>query len=727
MKKFEGFDFFLSQIKPNLKDATAFAFDYLLDQYQEIIGQAESHLIQAARELEKENEKERFIAAIEQCQRLKGGMVNAFGLNMMEAFRILNGEEAETGQHMDIQGSLSSLASHAREDDLFIHDVIYKAGNEYADWIDQVTAGLQKALPTAKFNNKNNPFGPITIGNALHASLKISSMHSSVKKEIYVLARDILLSRLNVFYKELLNKLKQSGIQVVIPSNSGFIIETVEQQDIPLLEPVTMELDTIDSHFNELIEEGVIPPNYTAKDYMPLAQEYEHITDKTTRIVPLKEIDSLLGNLQKGYDPTSDGTLPEYIRSHLALESDDKTVNVMERHDENIINLISLVFDQIAETQSEEMARLFSRLKVPYTRVVLNDELFFHDTTHPARELLDRLLALTYTSDDDNKLLKQVQHCTMKILLKYNGEQSLFREQLKVVEEHHEKNAGPFQESRDAMMEKLEAEEKRRFALAAVQGLIFKRTKALPRRLRFHILVEKFWEEILVDISMTKGTKSKHWEIALKLLDIITILTSNGETPQFKKLTADLPKIAGKLSQFLSEFEISHDRKNVFIDQLQEIQILLLRGSKLTDIDDDDLSHTFNVDMIIDDYESEMVADIDTSRIGSEHKNSSNAGKLELIPEKKRPKKASADAFVNNLYIGQWMNFIVDNQRTPCVVSYFSKQKNSYTFCDRHNQKLFVRKKEEIAEDLIQGFACPLENTLCFDGNLARVITRLNQ
>lgn len=726
MKSFEGFDFFLSQIKPNLKDVTAFSFDYLLDQYKETIDLAGGHLIRAARELKTENEKARFISSIEQCQRMKNGMVTAFGLSMMEAYRILNGEEAQSGQPMDIQGSLSSLASHAREDDMYIYSVVDKAGKEFYPWVEQTTSGLQKALPGVKINEKNNPFSPMAIGNALHASLKITSMHSSVQKEIYVLFRDHLFSKLGLFYQQILQELKQAGIKVVIPGKSTTLTMPVIEEDIPLLEPVTMELDTIDSHFNELIENGVVPPGFNSRDYTPLEQLHKNSKGKKNRIVPLKEIDSLLANIQKGYDPTTDGEVPEYIRSHLALDAKENENSIIAHHDENVINLISLVFDQIAETQSEAMAKLFFRLKVPYTRIVLNDELFFHDTSHPARLLLDNLLALTYSSHDDELLYKQLQNCVTKILLRYNGEQKIFTDLLATVDGFLKGNAGPFRQSQEAMTAKFEADEKRRLAITTARELIQKKTAALARKLRFHIMVEKIWENILTDLLLTRGAESKQWQLAVKILDIIIFLTSSGNTPQFRKLTEDLPMIAGKLSQFLSENNISQERKQVFIDQLQEIQILLLRGKSLKDLDDDDLAHTFDIDLIIDDYESEMVADIDTARIGSEHRKSSNAEKLELTPARKRPSHASAKAFVDNLAIGQWMNFIVDGQRTPCVVSYFSRQKESLTFCDRHNQKLFERKKSEIIEDLVSGFACPLENTICFEGILARVLTRIS-
>ncbi len=725
MKPFEGFDFFLSQTKPNLKVVTEYAFGHLLEQYEQIIGQAGKQLIQSARELRSEGEKARFIAAIEQVQRLKNGMVNTFGLHLMESWRILHEEPMSGGIHSDIQGSQLSM-SHGRDDDILLFQTIDRTKTDLAPWLLEINAGLQKTLPTVRITDSNNPFSPIAIGNALHASMKLTTLPSPVKKVIYTLFRDQLFAQLGPVYQKILQEMREAGIRVGNPAGKAVtsVQPAIVEEDIPMLQPETQELDIINSGFNDLIEEGAIPPDFHNFDFVS-SESTPAEKGITLRPAQHKEIDALLANIQKGYEPASDGELPAYIRSHLAIESKPKEKIILSRHDENIIHLISLVFDQIAETQSEKMGKLFLRLKVPYTRIVLGDELFFHDQTHAARQCLDRLLVLTFSSHDDELLYKQVQTCVLKILMRYSGEQQLFRDLVATVEGYLESNAGPYKASQEAMTAKLEADEKRRMAATSTREMISKRTATLARRLRFHVLVEKIWEELLVTILLAQGTESKAWQLAVKLLDIILFLTAKGDTPQFRKLTEELPTIAAKLGQFLLEQKVSLERKELLVNQLLEIQRLLAQGKTLRDLDDDELSHTFDIDMVIDEYESEVVGDIDTARIGSEHRNAPGAERLTLIPKYKRPKPATAQAFVDNLVIGKWMNFIVDGRRTPCTPSYFSRQKGTYTFCDRHNQKIFERKKEEIVNDILAGFACPLENTLNFEDNLARVVSRI--
>lgn len=724
ISRFEGFDFFLSQIRPSLKELTAFAFFELLNRYQAIIDQAQGHLIAAARQLQNENDKARFIAAIEQCQRMKGGMTSAFGHGLMEAFKPLNGHPAEAQPQTAFQGSVSALASHAREDETFLLAAATRALKQYEPLTNNIADALAKSLPGANINRANNPFNPMILCNALFGSLKITSMHSSAKKEILALFDSQLLKQLEAFYIALLQHLQEAGLKVKIPNAQAS--QAPDEEIVPLLEPEPAQLDTIESGFNTLLEDGVIPPDFNTLHYTPL--EYQYASDPARKIVviPEKSIDELLASLQKGYDPATDGSLPAYLKSHLIIEAKSGETNVISKQHENIINLVSLLFDQVAESQDRQLADLFLRLKVAYTRLALTDGLFFHDSTHPARLLLDELLALTYSTHDVDTLRKQMQTAVMKVLLRYSGEISLFVDLVKAVQGYRDSNSKPFAESTEKLRQQLEHEEQQRHARDVVNGIISQRSQRLTRKLRFHVLTERLFGDMLARILLEQGNEAKTFQLGTKLLEAVFILTDRNDSQHFHTLAKDMPTVIRKLSQYLMDNGIDASRKNVFLEQLQEIQTLLAQGKKPSDLDDDELSHTFDVDMIIDDYDSERVADMDTALIGHEHRKFANASQLELVPELRRPSQASTVGYVKNLQLGQWMNFVIDKESMPCTPGYFSKQKDSYIFCDRHNRKLFERKRAEIVQDITSGFACPLASILSFEGNLARVVNRLN-
>ena len=712
--RIEGFDYFLQQVAPDLRQLTGFAFDYLLDAYDHSMKELQPHMMEAARQRSSENEKARYIAALEQCLQLQPQMHNAFAFHLMEAFKVMSGQDAGTPSAEKILAELQARAEQGREDDNYLKKIAGKTLVFYADWLTTITDALQYTLGPRTVDQDNNPFNPLMICHALHASLKIIQIHSGIKTELYRLFEEQLLKRLTPFYQQLAQHLKEAGIPVTPPGETP----TRDDHAIPVLSPADLVLDTIDSDFNAILDNGIVPDHYGNPDYQPMAQTGEDDADTITAT----DLSRFLASLQKGYDPHTDGELPAHIKNQLQLESDQGRQLLLSRHDENIINLLNLAFRQLAETQDESIAYLFFRLQVPYTRLCLSDELFFHDSHHPARILLDKLIALTFTSHDEDTLFKQVQHCVTKIGLRYRGENALFREMIPVVDHYIDSNETPFAESRQQMTLAFEQAEKRRMAREAAKQAVLQQTDKLGHKLRFHTLMEKFWQQLLGNIYLYDGPDSDNWQQGLYLLECLVTVSSDNDMTAFKGLTRNLAHIIKQVSRLFSEHDINPEWKRTFFDQLQEIQILLMRGKTLADIDDDELSHTFAIDMIIDDYDSEMVADIDTATIGHEHRRTADEP---LIPDNKKPGREAAAAFIRQLKPGQWINILHDNKRTPCFLSYYSRFRQSYIFCDRHNNKLFERARDELLNDFVTGYASVLDKTVNFEATLATVMARL--
>ncbi len=156
---------------------------------------------------------------------------------------------------------------------------------------------------------------------------------------------------------------------------------------------------------------------------------------------------------------------------------------------------------------------------------------------------------------------------------------------------------------------------------------------------------------------------------------------------------------------------------------MQEIQIQLVRGGSINDLDDRTLTYTGNINVLIEEHQKKDASNIEVMNVGSDH--SSNT--LKLIEETRRPSLEAAQDMVDKLAIGQWMNFVVENKALSCQVGFYSSSQKSYTFFDRQHQKLFDRNREKIAEDLHHGFAGMLDSSRHFSDILAEVISAVNR
>jgi hypothetical protein len=75
------------------------------------------------------------------------------------------------------------------------------------------------------------------------------------------------------------------------------------------------------------------------------------------------------------------------------LKSDEKRVETVRQADEDVINLVSMLFDFILDDDDLPMAMkaLLGRLQIPLLKVAIIDKSFFNAEKHKARQLLNLL------------------------------------------------------------------------------------------------------------------------------------------------------------------------------------------------------------------------------------------------------------------------------------------------------------------------------------------------
>lgn len=700
MSTITGFDFFLQQVRPELRSIADYSFTTIFNSYQDIIRQLQPYLVQAARQYQDEKEKALYITALEQIQRFQPQMTNAFAFHLLEAMQILTGETTGQMNSAQVMNAFNSLSQHGREDDLYLKHITEQCLTRNSARLGDLRQCLQTALGIS-IDVNSNPFSPVFICNALTSSLRIQQVHSRIRREILTLFNDALFTRLDDIYQALLQQLEKAGF---IPKNTNSTHSS--NTDI---------LDIIDTAFNDLLTQHIIPAEF-GKPYQTLHRPYSHA-------MSLKAVDQLLESLQKGYDPQTDGTLSALISSRLTLDDKgNKDSTTLTRHDENIINLTGLLFRQIADSVEGRSGDLFLRLSIPYARLILQDELFFHDKNHPARLMLNKLTQLVHSNPDDGLAFKQAQFYTTKILMRFNGELSLFTELAGDIDERLTQYQQLPEQDLAKINQRMRKEEQQQLIQKAITALVSKHTHSLSRKLRFHVLLDIFLQQILLNVYQQHGKDSIEWKNVLHFISTLIPALDNRNRETFIAAGKHLAQTVKTLNRYLIDCHISNEWRRSFFDQMQEIHILLSKGNTLKNLDDDTLKHTPAIDIIIDHYESERTASIiETAIIGHEHKHRRPPIAVAISDPDKAMKK------VSHLNIGQWINTIIDDRRIPCFLSHKSSQRKVLVFCNRQQQKLFERSENDLQQDFLTGYAGTLEKTDSFDEALRLVVKQLKQ
>lgn len=672
-----GFDFFLQQIKPELRGTTEFYFTELYQHYQRALEHLPAHLIEIARQFQDEREKSLFINALDQVQQNQKQMLNTFAFHMLEALQIITGESTGQMSAVQVKSTYDNFALQAQPDEIQLKQY----GDNYLQEQQQNLQVLQQALENflaVPIGNITNPFNPIYIFNAVHFSLRIKSVHSRAKLEVLTIFNEYLFSALKSIYSQVLKQFKQQGL----------LQKSVQTQGQEQPEQL------IDIECNELLINGVVPPTFSNKPYLSI----RHNAD--AQLTP-KALDQLLKQIQKGYDPHTDGLLIQHIKHVLQQDKSPEGLTAPDQQAENLINLVSLLFSHLAENTDSKIGDLLLRLTVPFCRIILSDELFFHDSKHPARTLLARLIQLIHSNLDHGLLFKQVQFYTAKLSLA-EPSQALLQELTETIETHLSQQATP-EFSLEKIAQQQKTEEQQRFLNLAVESLISTKTQTLSRKLNFHYLLEFFLQDIFIDIYQRFGQDSIEWQNAKQFLQLlIAALDSQRDKKAFLTANKLLNTTVKTFNRYLTELQIDPNWRRYFFEQMQEIQQRLLRGETLNDIDEGTLKHSRAIDTIIDHYESEKTAKLlETCIIGAENKTI-------VRPFTNEISNTDAQQIVQQLQQGQWINMMLDGRRTPCFMSYHAQQRNTYLFSNASYQKLFERDEQALIADFQAGYAALL-------------------
>lgn len=693
-----GFDFFLKQVKPELQVITEMWFGAVFDRYTIAIKALQPLLIQSARQQKDEKDKQPYMTALEQIQRFQPQMVNAFAFHLLESLQIMTGENTGQMNGAQVQNAFNALSQQGREDEIYLKTITEQCLNFNSEQLTLLRLSLQQSL-SISIDYVTSPFNPVFICNALASSLRIQHVHSKIKREMLVLFDQHIFKDLHTAYQEILVQFQALGIRPNAHS---------KPDDLPDV------LDVIDAGFNDLLMHGIVPAVLNSGVYIPMQSASNNLLGN-------KSLDQLLAGLQKGYDPYTDGLLINHLKDLISIDNSFGKSPAIALRDENIINLTGLLFRQIADSTDGRIGDLIMRLSVPYTRLILGDELFFHDKNHPARLMLSKLMQLLHNNPDDGLAYKQVQLYATKILMRFSGDNSIFNELSDDLSDRLAQYQQQPEHNLDHITRQLREEEKLQLIDKAISALINKQTSMISRKLRFHVLLDIFLHQIFTTLYRQHGKDSLEWKNAQHFLAALVPALDNRNQEAFATAGKKMAELVKMLNRYMHDCGISMEWRRSFFDQMQEIHLLLARGKQLKQIDEDDLKFTAAIDVIIDHYESERSAQlIEMAIIGHEHKKRRQA----FAPEINEMEATEAIRQLNN---GQWVNIMIDDRRTPCFLSHYASQRQRFIFCNRQLQKLFERSIDDMLQDFMSGFAQSLVKTDSFDRAFIHVISSVKK
>ena len=141
-----------------------------------------------------------------------------------------------------------------------------------------------------------------------------------------------------------------------------------------------------------------------------------------------KDIDTILSEIQQAATLLS-GTdhldVLNALGDQLEARSTDSSIQAVGQVSENVINLVSLLFDFILDDDNlpSELAALITRLQIPIMRLAITDQNLFRNKNHPARLLLNDMASLGIGIENfDSKTFKLLQNMVQRLVDDFSGD-----------------------------------------------------------------------------------------------------------------------------------------------------------------------------------------------------------------------------------------------------------------------------------------------------------------
>lgn len=310
--------------------------------------------------------------------------------------------------------------------------------------------------------------------------------------------------------------------------------------------------------------------------------------------IETRELMSMLSDIQQRlpraalYEDDSSPT-PEEVRESIVggLVQTDSEVQTVRQADEDVINLVSMLFDFILDDDElpTPMKALLGRLQIPLLKVAILDKMFFSAEEHPARQLLSLLaragVGWSDKAEGGDALYAKIEEVVYRILNEFVEDLGIFDDLLSEFSDFF-----ALHQKRQALMERRvqEAEDGRAradLARAMVQQTLNRRLSDRQIPLIVVRILQEAWRAVLYWNCLKHGTESEEWKLVVKVVDVLLWSVQPQPNPEWRKKMAEVrPRLVNSLKKGLAVVHYDGLMLDALLWDLNAIHERLMEGDQ---------------------------------------------------------------------------------------------------------------------------------------------------
>jgi hypothetical protein len=634
-------------------------------------------------------------------------------------------------------GEFLLMDDSALEESLAVHGMIEKGNGLYQTELFPLNQRFC-AVSSIERDYPSLPISPETLCKEFEAVLQALSLDLKAKLLVYKIFDRQIICNFGQIYHELNAHLAASGI---LPSISRHLKRSTVAADAAAqasvgggddvaeaaayLEAFRSMQSLMDGWRNQL---GTSPLSAAAMAADAI------IVDSREVLGALSSLQLPSDDSEDGNQPVSADSLKQYVALQLGKAKDDNKARSMGRSEEDIIDMVGLIFDFILDDKnlSAPIRGLIARLQIPVIKVAIIDKAFFAKKNHPTRALLNALAQVgiglgVAETDADNPVIRKVEEIVTRVLQEFDQQVGLFEELLQDLNTFMEKDSQRSKIAEDRTRQVTQSKERVWLAKKAVASEITLRLQGRDTSAAFRSFLYNDWKDVLVLAYLRQDKMDGEWERSLEIMDKLMWSVTPPTNPRERQdIIRTIPGLLKSIKEGLESISLDPHQIAALLKDLEVCHMSALRstasaragGELEPGREEARMSPTSEVN-IKDAELAEAILEIkthlpDISNVDIEEVVMGSAGahaRQDLPIQKADYAQGVFLEVVNRLKVGDWLEFMDEEDRAfRAKLSWKSPATSLCVFVNRRGVKVLELKVNDLVGRLREGKARVIED-----------------
>ncbi len=498
---------------------------------------------------------------------------------------------------------LSLVKNDDLEEMVAFEAMINKANEQFAEAIQHLTLRIDHLVPV-KVYQKNNPLGVNVICNAFNEASKTLDIDVKAKLVLFKLFDNMVMAKLGDLFKALNQLLIDSNIMASLKpdTRSKRSDSTTSHYGAGISANYAGASSNAGTSLNN--QQGVVGSGsyddqtnqvlHTLRDLFGSrnAAPAQRNTGEEIATQELVKILSLAQH-QNSFNAAASANsaqlnVRDLLKSLLGTTEPNKPPPAINQVDDDIINLVSMMFDFILDDRNlaAPMKALIGRLQLPMVKVAIADKSFFSKGGHPARRLLNEMamaaLGWQESSEENQRkdsLFNKMEETVQAILSDFETDMSIFNNLLTDFRAFLEKDKRRAQILEQRTIDAEDGKAKSEYARGQVDGILNRITSGYDLPAPAHKLLRDAWGNVLFISALKQGVDSDEWQSGVRTAQqLVWSLTAPLNKENRQGLLKLVPELLQKLRHGLEDISYSPFETTQLFKQLEALHLTRLRA-----------------------------------------------------------------------------------------------------------------------------------------------------